>query len=358
MNLALHTPINSLSFGIVSIAILREFYRRNLNPSLFLIGQPDLSAQKEDKGFNQWIQQNVNRGISSHNRKNPTIKLWHINGGMESYSAEQILFTFHETDTLTPAEVNILNNQRLTLVTSNFTRRVFEEHGVRNVKFIPLGFDADNFYPTSKNYLGADITTFGLFGKWEKRKHTEKILKAWIKEFGCKREYRLHVAAFNPFFKPEENQALIQQALEGKNIWNITFSPPVATNSEYNDIINSIDIVLALSGGEGRGLPEFHSVALGKHCVGLNAHSYKDFLNNENSILIPPTGKISCLDGKFFHPNHPFNQGSFFDFDEKEMISACYQVIEKVKVNRTNSIGLNLQKLTYKETVDSILSVI
>jgi hypothetical protein len=360
MNTAFNLPLNGVSFGVVSLAILREIFRRNLTPSLFLIGQPDLSAQKEDRGFSQWINQCITRGMLSHSRKHPAIKLWHIfNGGMESFSAEQFLFTFHETDEVTPAEVNTLNNQKGTFVTSNFTKRVFEEHGVRNVHYVPLGFDSYNFYPTNKKYQPQDIITFGLFGKWEKRKHTAKIIQNWVKVFGNKREYRLHAAVYNQFYnKPGENEALIAQALDGKSYWNVEFCKPVGTNVEYNDIINSTDIVLALSGGEGRGLPEYHSVGLGKHCVGLDAHSYKDFLNDENAVLIKPNAKIASADGKFFHPGFPYNQGSFFDFSEDDMISACYKAIERVKTNRLNTAGLKLQALTYKETVDNLLSVL
>ncbi len=48
-------------------------------------------------------------------------------------------------------------------------------------------------------------------------------------------------------------------------------------NSLYNDYLNSANIILGMSGGEGWGLPEFQSVALGKHAVILNATGYKDW---------------------------------------------------------------------------------
>jgi hypothetical protein len=58
------------------------------------------------------------------------------------------------------------------------------------------------------------------------------------------------------------------------------------SNETYNDYLNSGDIIIAMSGGEGWGLPEFHSLALGKHGVILNAHVYKDWANEENSCLV------------------------------------------------------------------------
>ena len=61
-------------------------------------------------------------------------------------------------------------------------------------------------------------------------------------------------------------------------------------NIVYNDFLNSGDIILGMSGGEGWGLPEFHSVGMGKHAVVLNAHSYKDWADEINSVLIKESG--------------------------------------------------------------------
>ena len=53
MDYAFHVPINSLSFGQVSIALLRESYKSGHQPNIFLIGQgADLSSQPENKDFN------------------------------------------------------------------------------------------------------------------------------------------------------------------------------------------------------------------------------------------------------------------------------------------------------------------
>jgi hypothetical protein len=102
-------------------------------------------------------------------------------------------------------------------------------------------------------------------------------------------------------------------------------------NNMYNDFLNSGNIILGMSGGEGWGLPEFQSVAIGKHAVILNAHAYKEWANENNSTLVEPNGKIEAYDGMFFHKDQPFNQGNIFDFDQNDFISACEKSIEKVK---------------------------
>ena len=56
MDFALHLPLNGVSFGQVSTALLREFYEKGVQPSLFTIGNVDLSSQEITQDFNTWIQ--------------------------------------------------------------------------------------------------------------------------------------------------------------------------------------------------------------------------------------------------------------------------------------------------------------
>ena len=95
---------------------------------------------------------------------------------------------------------------------------------------------------------------------------------------------------------------------------------------------------------------------MGKHAVILNASAYKEWANEDNSVLVNPSGKIPVYDNMFFKEGTPYNQGNIYDFNEDEFISACEEVIEKVKTKRVNEEGLLLQeKFTYEKTTDSIL---
>ena len=131
------------------------------------------------------------------------------------------------------------------------------------------------------------------------------------------------------------------------------------TNDLYNDYLNSADVIIGMSGGEGWGLPEFHSIGLGKHGVILNAHGYKGWANEENSILVQPKEKIDSYDDVFFKEGMQYNQGQIFDFDEEEFIFACETAIEKVKENRVNEAGLKIQEdFPVSKTLDSLLELL
>lgn len=349
-----NVPVNSVSFGACSIAILREVFKRNISPNVFLIGQPDLSAQKPDEDFNRRLSAAVNDAQKNHSRADPVYRLWHIGGSLESYSNRgNRLITFMELDGLTPTEINILKNQEKVFVTSTYTQSVFDQFGIQST-YLPLGFDTHNFHALDKRPLIDGVTTFCLGGKLEKRKGHFKVLALWAKKYGNNMKYRLNCALHNPFLKPEQMQALINQALEGKHYANINWLPYMPTNAEYNSFLQSGQIYIAMSGGEGRGLPEYHATALGAWPVALNAHAYKDYLNADNAVLVNPNSKIPAADGVFFAPNGPFNVGNLFDFDGNEFIAACEEA-EKRAAQGFNIKGLELQKLTYADTVDVLL---
>ena len=360
MQFAVHLPLNSLSFGQVSFNLLYEFYKMGLNPSIFKASdhQIDFGAYNFEQEFINWIISNHNDSFLKHSRKHPIIRLWHINDSIRTYSDKQVLLTFHETDQLTDIEANILKNS-IVCSSSSYTQQTFANHGIES-HVVPLGFDSRHFKPTNKTYFDDGRITFNLCGKYEKRKHHEKIIKAWIKKFGKDKKYSLQCAIHNQFYQdPNELKVIYSTILEGKPYFNVSFLANMPKNSTYNDYLNSGDIVIGMSGAEGWGLPEFQSVALGKHSVILNATSYKEWANNENSVLVEPSGKIEVYDGKFFSKGTPFNQGNIYTFNDDEFIHGCEKAISRVESNKQNVEGIKLQsKFTYEETAKKLLSLI
>ena len=356
MELSFEVPLNPVSFGQVSTALLRETYARSMNPSIFPIGNVDLSTQENDDDFFKWLQDKITRSYRIHKRDTPCIKLWHLNGGLSSVSNKQVLFSFYEVDSPTPSEVNVVK-QNTTVFSSSFSKQVFESHGADS-HFVPLGFDKYNFKKIDKEYFSDGRIVFNLCGKLEKRKHHKKIIQSWLKKFGDNNKYFLQCSIFNPHIKQEDNIKLFNEITGGKSFFNLTFLNYMPHNSLYNDFLNSGDVILGMSGGEGWGLPEFHSVALGKHAVLLNAHAYKDWASKDVAVMINPCGKIESEDGMFFKKGQEFNQGSFFDFDEDEFVHGCEEAIKRVEENKVNENGLKLQeKFTYSKTLDKLMEL-
>jgi len=361
MSFILNVPLNSVSFGQVSSLLLRELYNNShteyvINP----IGNGiDLSSQDIDQSFFDYIKSKTDNYLYKIKREHPCFKLWHLNGSIESTSNKRFLLSFYELDSPTKEEVNIVKNQDKVLFSSRHAVDLFKNLGCSNVEYLPLAFDKYNFKRVEKNYFNDGRIVFNLVGKLEKRKHHKKIIQTWLKKYGNQRGYHLQCSIYNGFLKEEDNKTLCASILEGNNYFNISFLGHMQKNSIYNDYLNSADIIIGMSGGEGWGLPEFQSVAIGKHAIILNAHAYKEWANEHNSILVEPNGKIEAYDNMFFHKDQPFNQGNIFDFDPDEFISACEKSIEKVRINKLNSEGLKLQdKFSSEKFKENVLNII
>jgi hypothetical protein len=111
-----------------------------------------------------------------------------------------------------------------------------------------------------------------------------------------------------------------------------------------------------MSGSEGWGLPEFHSVAMGKHSVIMDAHGYKSWANKDNSVLVESNSKIEGYDGMFFNKGLPYNQGHIHDFNEDDFINGCELAIKRVENDKVNKEGLKLQEeFTSEKFVKNII---
>ena len=358
MRLLINAPINGLSFGNVSVNILRELFKKNIDLVFFPIGdKAEMDAyDKIDSDFVKYLQSATNDRYSKISKDIPSLKLWHVFGSETRYSKNQSLFTFHEVSEVTSIEKNLLKLQDNIFVSSNYTKNIFNLNGLDNVTHVPLGFDND-FQITNKTYL-QDKIHFGILGKFENRKNTARIIKSWLKLFGNKPEYQLSCAITNPFLDKARFQNELLKVLEGKNYNNLNFVPYMQTNSEVNDYLNSIDIDLGgLSGAEGWNLPSFNATALGKWSVVINATAHKDWATKDNSILIEPSSLKDCYDDVFFKKGQSFNQGQFFDISDQEMDDAILKSLSYAKT--PNPEGLKLQKqFTYEKTVETILCAI
>ena len=347
-------PINGLSLGNVSVNFLRELRDKDIDVSLFPIGEKgEFEAyDKVSEEFKKWVGNIAMNRLKRVKPDIPTLKVWHIHGS-EKVLPHQHLYTFYEVSSPTEEEVNIVNLQKHVFFSSSEAAETFKEKGCSNVSHVPLGFDPD-FYETDKKYLDG-VIHFGLIGKFERRKNTQAIIQMWADKFGNDPKYQLSCLVLNPFFNEDQMNEAIRSSLNGATYSNINFLPRLKTNSEVNDLMNSIDIDLSgLSNGEGWNLPAFNCTALGKWSIVSNCSSHKDWATPENSILVDPIGKQPCYDNFFFKEGMPFNQGEYYKLSGEDMLEAFDKAVEKVGQKNTEGTKLR-DKFTYSKTIDCIL---
>lgn len=353
MKLIFNSPVNSLSLGIVGYELLREFRRRNMEVGWFPVGKTDLSAFKADKDFHQWLQESINNRWHFLDKDAITISNWHISGSENLRTNNQILLTYHETSAPSLIETKIVKLQKKTLFCGPYSEGVFRAAGCGNVGSFNLGFSPE-YHATGKKYL--DTTHWGLCQKFEHRKLTAKIISLWVQKYGNNRNHSLTLLVNNPFFSTEDNQRLIHQALGGQRFFNVNILPRLSTHSELNDYHNSIDVDLGgISPSESFNIPPFTSTALGKWAVTTESAGNLAWANEDNSIMIKPSGMRPSHDGVFFQNGGEFNQGDFFDVSDEEILKGFEAAEKKAKI--PNPYGQKLQTThSWGKAADGILA--
>jgi hypothetical protein len=352
-----NSVINPLSFGQVSLNVLRELRKQKVNVNFFPIGENlDFNAfDKLEECDKNWIISSMNSRMVNYVDE-PSLKLWHINGSESRYSSQQYLYTFYEANAPTQTEINLVKAQKHVFFSSSHGAKCFKDAGCNNVSFVPVGFDPD-FQVTNQGQAG--ILHFGLTGKLEARKNTQQIITNWLNKYGNKDGYLLTCLVNNPFFPPEKFQQILAHTLGNVRWKNINFLPVLNQNSQVNNFINSIDIDLSgLSSSEGWGIPNFTSACFNKVVVATRGPGHEDWMDDAKHVVeCPFSGERSVEDGAFFSNGGDFNQGTFKTISNEDMFKS-FEDAEDVFAQK-NGRELNeemIKKFSYSEMVSKILT--
>lgn len=352
-------PINALSFGQVTYNLVKAMYRRDLDVSLFPVGDTiDVSCfDKIEDDLFKWIKDRATNRYCGINKDSKCLQLWHLRGSDARPTSQSYLYTFHELNGATQAEKTICSLHDKTIFSSGFSRNLFEQNGATNVQNCHVGFD-EEIIKLDKKYFN-DCIHFILIGKWEARKNTELIIRSWLDLFGNKKDFRLTCLVDNPFFAKEAMDSLIARVMNhnNKNYFNITFLPRLKTNSEMVDLYNSCDIDLSgLSSAEGWNLPAFNASCLGKWSCVLDHTSHSDWATATNCVLGQPDGQREPYDGAFFNKGDEYNQGTIFDVKQDTVKALMKKSLEFAK--KPNPEGEKLkQDFTYDGMLDNLLDI-
>lgn len=365
--LVFEAPLNPLSLGVVSTNLLKSFKRKNIKVHLAPIGNIDLNHAKVDDELKNYIQVSLNNFNKSFKRSLPTIRNWHLNGSHSFTTDYRYLLTYHELDTISEEEINIIRNTNKTFFCGVYSPTIFKGYGLDNkIDSFNLALDTDSFYKVNKKFFDDNRIHWLLAAKCEKRKHSLQTLSLWAKKYGKKmgESYKpseqmhfLSVQITNPFYDIKVQEQQIAQALSGERYCNIQFFQFLDRES-FNQLLNSCNFDLSgLSGGESWSLIPFTMANLGRWPIVLDCSGTKSWANNTNSILISPSGKEPAADGIFFAPSEQtqFNKGNIFTYSNSDVEEAMDLAVNKY--NRNNDDGEKLAtEFTYDKTVDYILT--
>ena len=191
------------------------------------------------------------------------------------------------------------------------------------VRVCPEGVDIDLYKPSDSNRSLDMPETFDyiIVGKWEDRKYTREMIKAWLEVFPDNPNIRLYVVADNPFpvdqYKTTEER-LKGYGLEDKRIIPIHFEPRDA----HIKRLQSAHCYISCSRAEGWNLPLIESAACGIPSIALDWSGSTEFYSYANYLV--RIKKLIKPFNVYGQPNCP-GQWAEPDYDDlKETIKDIY----------------------------------
>ncbi len=159
-------------------------------------------------------------------------------------------------------------------VPSYWARGVLGDNGVdvARVDVMPEGVDAVVFRPDGpriENIANLPGFKFVNVGKFEERKATGEMIKAFDDEFAGEKDVWFVVSCYNPFEKGFDLRAAIR-ALNLRDPGRLLFIPPVPTHLDVAKLYRSCDAFLGASRAEGWGLCHMEAAACGLPLVTTN----------------------------------------------------------------------------------------
>jgi glycosyltransferase involved in cell wall biosynthesis len=230
---------------------------------------------------------------------NPSVGFGPIEHVSKIVGSRRIALVLWETTIMPVENVRMLRGMDEVWTLSNWGRQILINNGVDSEKVgvVPAGVDVQKFRPLPREREARPFRLLSV-GKWEARKGTEDLIRAYCTEFHPDEPVELVLHCSNPFVNGFDLEANIRR-IAGDRHPEIVASPPV-TLGGLVDLYNSCDAFVLPTRAEGWGLPITEAMACGLPVIVTNYSAPADYLSQELAYLIPVEGLVPVYDPDFF----------------------------------------------------------
>jgi glycosyltransferase involved in cell wall biosynthesis len=356
----IQAPINSTSYGLVSLNILRQFAQTlSVDAALFPITK--VHAQQSDAAM---LTEAIERA-KTFDIYAPSLRIWHQFSMAESVGkGKRYGYTVFEMDRFTPMEVHQMSSLDRIIVPSQWAKGVVESSIPAPAPpcFVaPLGVDTDIFKPMEMRGNKSN-TIFLNMGKWEIRKGHDILIEAFNKAFKPSDNVLLYMMNYNQFLTDGEHAAWHDMYVNTPMGGHVRVLPWVNTQDDVAEIMNTADCGVFPSRAEGWNLEALEMMACGKHVIITDCSAHTEFCNKENALLIEIDEKEDAYDGKWFLGEGDVNVGQWASIgdDQMDMLVQYMRHIHETKRGGgldTNRRGLETAKqFSWQNCAKSVLT--
>jgi autotransporter strand-loop-strand O-heptosyltransferase len=217
------------------------------------------------------------------------------------------------------------------------------------VFIVPEGVDIETFKPVQK--IHKNKFTFVYFGRWDYRKATMEVVRAFSQEFANDDDVELILSADNPYavdgFNSTEER-LEHYNIDTKNIRVVHFP----SREEYVTYLQQGDVFLSCARSEGWNLPLIEAMSCGMPSIYSNWGGQLEFANNKG-LPVKILGERFASDGDGLQYNNNAN-GNYCEPDfedlrlQMRLVKSFYSTYKKQALEEAKDIheNFNWQKVT------------
>jgi glycosyltransferase involved in cell wall biosynthesis len=222
-----------------------------------------------------------------------------------------------ETTRIPESHRHHLSHADMIWTPSDWGRRILEQNGIAagRVRVLPLGVDAQLFVPP----IERDGRTFRFLcvGKWERRKGSRELVRAFVDEFDAADPVELVMHCGSPWPRAfDYREAIVTEVRrKGSRAPRVIASDPVPPEDLVRLMQRCHAFVLPTR-GEGWGLPVLEAMACGLPCIVTNYGGVTEFAHERNSYLVRVAGMRAVDDPEFYDPAHDWGEWAEPDFGE------------------------------------------
>lgn len=218
------------------------------------------------------------------------------------------------------------------------------------IAVVPEGVDTDFFRPGPKQ---SGRFRFLTVGKWENRKFTEGLLRAFTEEFGANEPVELHLHAHNPYIANFSLKAKIEQSGIPNN-GNIILGEPCSL-TQLRSLYQSADCFVLPTRAEGWGLPILESMACGVPAIVTHYSAPVDYINEANGYPLQVARMVDAHDDDF-----DIHSGMWAEPDVahlRHLMRQAYQNREE-RIEKGRLARLTAEKFTWNHAANVALHTI
>lgn len=223
----------------------------------------------------------------------------------------QICYVPWETSKVPAPHLETLRRAEQVWVPTEWGRRLFERAGLEpeRLRVVPEGVDAELFRPAPEpRDRNRSVFRFLCVGKWETRKGTRELVRAFREEFRESEPVELVMQCHNPYLPGFDLDRAIREACPENGGGPAIVAAPQRSLPGLVRTMQGSDAFVLPTRAEGWGLPILEAMACGLPCIVTDYGAHRAFADDTNSYLIEVAGMCAVEDPLFFDPVHDWGE--------------------------------------------------